>query len=240
MENPITEPQPLAPVFSPDQIRTETSNFFRKVYAWMACGLLISAATAYWVASTPSLLELILGNRLVFYGLLIGELVLVFTLVAMIKKIPASLAIVLFVLYCVVTGLTLSVIFLVFQLSSIVSIFWITAGMFASMSLFGFLTKRDLTSLGHVLIMGLFGIIIAMVANFFLHSAQLDYILSAIGVVVFTGLTAYDTQKIKNTNVIGNEGTEEDTKEAIIGALTLYLDFVNLFLDLLRLFGRRR
>lgn len=219
--------------------KEETNRFFQKVYAWMFFGLIISGITAYWIASDIALQKLILFSNL-FYGILIGELVLVFGLVWLIKKIPAKIAIIMFLVYCFMTGLTLSVIFLVYTIESIGLTFFIAATMFGIMSAYGYFTKRDLTQIGQVLIMGLIGLVIASIANLFLGNSMLDYILSFIGVIIFTGLTAYDTQKIRNANIIGNEGTPEDTKESIMGALTLYLDFINLFLKLLRLMGKRR
>ena len=203
----------------------------------MFLGLIISGITAYWVASNPSLYKFILLNEGIFYSLLIGELALVFGLVWLMKRISANIAIFMFLLYCFMTGLTLSVIFLVFTIESIGLAFFITACMFGIMSIYGYFTKTDLTQIGQVLIMGLFGIIIAGLVNLFLRNTLIDYIVSFIGVIIFTGLTTYDTQKI---NIIGNEGTPEDTKESIMGALELYLDFVNLFLSLLRLLGKRR
>jgi FtsH-binding integral membrane protein len=146
----------------------------------------------------------------------------------------------LFYAYAIMNGLTLSVVFLVYTRSSISTVFFITAGTFAAMSIYGYTTKRDLTSVGHFMMMGLFGLIIASVVNMWLRSPQMYWVTSCVGVIVFVGLTAYDTQKIKQLNVIGNAGTDEDHKEAIHGALVLYLDFVNLFLYLLRLLGRRR
>jgi len=224
----------------PQHVIEETKRFFQKVYGWMFLGLIISGVTAYWIASTPSLYKVILLNRLLFISLLIFELVLVIGLVWLVKRISANLAIFMFLLYCFVTGLTLSVIFLVFTIESIGMIFFIAAGMFGIMSVYGYFTNKDLTAIGQVLIMGLLGIIIAGIANLFLGNTTMDYAISFIGVIVFTGLTAYDTQKIRKTNIIGNEGAPEDTKESVMGALTLYLDFVNLFLNLLRLFGKRK
>ena len=226
--------------YSQQQVIEETRRFFQKVYGWMFLGLIISGITAYWVASNPSLYKFILLNEGIFYSLLIGELALVFGLVWLMKRISANIAIFMFLLYCFMTGLTLSVIFLVFTIESIGLAFFITACMFGIMSIYGYFTKTDLTQIGQVLIMGLFGIIIAGLVNLFLRNTLIDYIVSFIGVIVFTGLTAYDTQKIKKINIIGNEGTPEDTKESIMGALELYLDFVNLFLSLLRLLGKRR
>lgn len=226
--------------YSQQQVIEETRRFFQKVYGWMFLGLIISGITAYWVASNPSLYKFILLNEGIFYSLLIGELALVFGLVWLMKRISANIAIFMFLLYCFMTGLTLSVIFLVFTIESIGLAFFITACMFGIMSIYGYFTKTDLTQIGQVLIMGLFGIVIAGLVNLFLRNTLIDYIVSFIGVIVFTGLTAYDTQKIKKINIIGNEGTPEDTKESIMGALELYLDFVNLFLSLLRLLGKRR
>jgi hypothetical protein len=145
-----------------------------------------------------------------------------------------------FMLYAGLTGVTFSSIFLVYTASSITSAFMTTAGTFGAMSVYGYTTKKDLTSWGSFLFMGLVGIIIASVVNIFLQSPAMYWLTTYAGVLIFVGLTAYDTQKIKNMNIIGNEGTEEDTKEAIMGALTLYLDFINLFLMLLRIMGDRR
>ena len=172
--------------------------------------------------------------------LLLAELALVFGLSWLIKKMNALTATIMFILYSFLTGLTLSVIFLVYQLGSIVSIFGVTAGIFAAMSAYGYYTKRDLTGIGTLAIFGLFGIVIAGIINLFIQNSMTDFVINVIGVVVFIALTAYDTQKIKTMNVIGNEGTDDDKKEAIMGALTLYLDFINLFLKLLSLFGKRR
>ena len=230
----------MSEVITNQQVIDETRRFFQKVYAWMFLGLMISAATAYFVSATPSLYMVILGNRIVFFGIVIAELVLVFALVSTINRISAMTAVFLFLFYCFLTGLTLSVIFLVYQIKSIGLTFVLSSSIFLIMSIYGFFTKTDLTRIGQVLFMGLIGIIIASIVNFFLRSQFLDYIVSFAGVIIFTGLTAYDTQKIRKQNIIGNEGTPEDLKESIIGALTLYLDFVNLFLFLLRLLGKRK
>ena len=145
-----------------------------------------------------------------------------------------------FILYSVLNGLTLSIVFLIFTKESIASTFFITAGTFAIMSIYGYFTKNDLTTLGNLCIMGLIGLILASIINYFILDQTLYWISTYAGILIFIGLIAYDTQKIKKINIIGNEGTDEDKKEAIIGALTLYLDFINLFLRLLRLFGRRK
>lgn len=226
--------------FSEQQILDETRRFFQKVYGWMCLALVVSGLTAFWVASSPALIELILLNRGVFFAIIIVEVLLVIGLVALIERISAVAAGFMFLLYSFMTGLTLSVIFLVFTIESIGLTFFITAGMFGAMSVYGFFTKADLTRMGQILYMALFGIIIGTIVNIFLRSAMTDFIISIFGVIIFTGLTAYDTQKIKKMNIIGNEGTEEDTKEAIRGALKLYLDFINLFLYLLRFLGKRK
>ena len=165
---------------------------------------------------------------------------MVIVLAGFVKKVSANTATLLFILYSFVTGLTLSVIFLVYTINSINLVFFITAGMFGIMSFLGYTTKTDLTKFGPILLMGLLGIIIAGFLNFIFKNSMLDFIITIIGVIIFTALTAYDVQRIKKTNILGNEGTDEDKKEAIIGALTLYLDFINLFLKLLRLTGKRR
>jgi uncharacterized protein len=223
-----------------DQIQAESQRYMVKVYGWMCLALFITGLMAMYTASSETLINIIFGNRIVFYALIIAELVAVATLAGLVHRMSASTAILMFVGYSLLNGLTLSVIFLVFTTESIASTFFITGGTFGVMSLYGYTTKSDLSKWGNLLFMGLIGIIIASIANFFMKSIMLYWITTYIGVLIFVGLTAYDTQKIKNNNIIGNEGTEEDSKEAIMGALTLYLDFINLFLFLLRIFGRRK
>lgn len=218
----------------------EMANFIRKVYQWMALGLVVTGIVAYIVAHSVQLISIFLLNPIVFYGLLIAELILVVALSRMISKVKAGTAGLLFFLYSVMQGLTFSVIFLVYTESSIASVFFITAATFAVMSIYGYVTKTDLTKVGNIAFMGLIGLIIASIVNMFLGNAGFSSILSYVGVLIFVALTAYDTQKIKHMNVLGNEGTEEDKKEAIMGALQLYLDFINLFLNLLRILGRRK
>lgn len=208
----------------------------RQVYAWMGCGLALTAIMALITVSSPALLQAIVGNRMVFYGLMFGELALVFTLSGAINRMSAGVATLLFVGYSVLNGLTLSVIFLVYTADSIASTFAVSAAMFGAMSIYGYATKKDLTSWGNFLFMGLIGIVIASLVNIFMRSDAVSWVVSAIGVIVFTGLTAYDTWKIKALAAEGAEGR----KPAILGALTLYLDFINLFLMLLRLMGGRR
>ncbi|HNL40564.1 MAG TPA: Bax inhibitor-1/YccA family protein [Saprospiraceae bacterium] len=227
-------------ILDEQQAQRETAAFMSRVYAWMSLALVITALVSLVTASTPAIFQVIFGNRLIFYGLLIGEIALVVWLSAAIGRMSASQATLLYLGYSALNGLTLSVIFLVYTAGSIFSTFLITAGTFAAMSLYGYFTKRDLTSLGNLLLMALIGLIIASVVNIFWQNSTFYWITTYAGVLIFTGLVAYDTQKIKNMNELGNEGTEEDRKEAIMGALALYLDFINLFLYLLRLFGSRR
>jgi hypothetical protein len=223
-----------------EQEIAETKRFFVKVYSWMSMALVITGLMAFKVTTSPELISFIFGERFVFMGMLILELILVGVLVGAVQKMSAMMATLIFILYSLLNGLTLSCIFFAFTTESIATVFFITAGTFAAMSLYGFFTKKDLTTIGNIAIMALFGLIIASIVNIFLKSEMLYWISSYVGVLIFVGLIAYDTQKLKKLNVIGNEGTEDDKKEAIIGALTLYLDFINLFLFLLRIFGRRR
>jgi hypothetical protein len=223
-----------------EQIRLEQANFMTKVYGWMSAALIVTALTAMWVANSLALTELIIGNRLIFFGLIIGEVLLVGYLSSFVQRLSADMATLIFVGYALLNGLTLSVLFLAYTSASIGFTFLITAGTFAGMSIYGYFTKRDLTSIGNLLFMALIGLVLATVVNWFLRSEMVYWITTYAGIVIFVGLTAYDTQKIKEMNIIGNEGTDEDRKEAIIGALTLYLDFINLFIYLLRIFGDRK
>ncbi len=218
------------------QVIVKQNALIRQVYAWMGAGLAITAFMALVTLSSPTLLNAILGNRLLFFGLMIGELALVFTLSGAINKLSTSTATLIFLAYSALNGVTLSVVALAYTANSIASTFVITAGMFGAMSIYGFATKRDLTSWGSFLFMGLIGVVIASVVNIFVGSSAVSWFISGIGVIVFTGLTAYDTWKIKAMAVQGIEGR----KPAILGALTLYLDFINLFLMLLRFTGNRR
>jgi hypothetical protein len=224
------------------QVQTRVNEFIRSVYNWMAIGLGLTGFVAYYVANTPALVEAIFGNQILFFGLIIGELALVFTISARIQKMQASTATALFVLYSVLNGATLSFIFLVYTASSITSTFFICAATFVSCSIYGWTTKRDLTSMGGFMTMGLIGIIIASVVNMFFRSTGMSMIISYIGVIVFVGLTAYDTQHLKTMALNQPDGLEAGVvrKGAILGALKLYLDFINLFLMLLRIFGGGR
>jgi FtsH-binding integral membrane protein len=218
------------------QVIVRQNTLIRQVYAWMGAGLAITAIMALITLSSPAILDAVFGNRLVFYGLMIGELALVFTLSGAINKLSATTATLIFITYSVLNGITLSVVALAYTANSIASTFVITAGMFGSMSVYGYMTKRDLTSWGSFLFMGLIGVVIASIVNIFVGSTAVSWVISGIGVIVFTGLTAYDTWKIKELASQGIEGR----KPAILGALTLYLDFINLFLMLLRFTGNRR
>jgi uncharacterized protein len=219
-----------------DQIVIAQNALIRQVYAWMGGGLLVTAMMAMATISSSALFNAIIGNRLIFYGLLIGELGLVVAISRAINKISAPVASFLFLLYAACNGVTMSVIFVIYTAESITSTFVITAATFGAMSAFGYVTKRDLTRWGSFLFMGLIGVVIASLVNIFVGSSAVSWIISVIGVIVFTGLTAYDTWKIKAMATAGAEGR----KPAILGALTLYLDFINLFLMLLRLLGNRR
>lgn len=215
-------------------------EFIRRVFNWMALGLATTALVALYTASSPALLEMIFGNSLLFFGLIIGQLGLVIVLSAAINRLQASTATLLFFVYSALTGLTLSMIFLVYTRASIASTFFVTAGTFGVMSLYGYTTQRDLTSWGSFLFMGLIGIILASVVNIFLHNETIYWVVTYAGILIFVGLTAYDTQTLKQMAARGFADEEVERKSAVMGALRLYLDFINLFLMLLRVMGNRR
>jgi FtsH-binding integral membrane protein len=220
----------------------ETQNvvatFMTKVYSWMTLALFITGFIAMYVASSEQLINIIFGSKFLFYGLIIAEFGLVWYLSARVATLSFTTALTMFIIYSILSGLTLSCVFLLYTSSSIASTFFITGGTFAIMSLAGFFTKKDLSGFGSIMMMGLIGVIIATLVNYFLNSSTLNYIISFVGVMVFVGLTAYDTQKLKNI-AVQVEG-EQAKKASIMGALTLYLDFINLFLYLLRFLGNRR
>ncbi len=231
-----------------EQAQVMVNGFIRSVYNWMAVGLALTGFMAYYVAHSEAMLGLLfsvngayLKPTMLFYGLIIGELALVFYLSARVGKLSASTATALFVGYAALNGVTLSSIFLIYTSSSITSTFFIAAATFVACSIYGMITKRDLTSLGGFMFMGLIGIIIASVVNMFIRSSGMSLIISYIGVFVFIGLTAYDTQKLKNMALSQPDGLDGSIvrKGAIMGALSLYLDFINLFLMLLRIMGNR-
>lgn len=219
--------------------RSLVNEFLQKVYIWMCGGLVLTGIVSWHVANTPSLVETFVLNRNMFTGLIIAELILVMAMSFMAARVSTFVAGAMFVAYSALNGLTLSVIFLAYTLSSIGQVFFLTGGMFAGMSLYGFVTKKDLTSWGSFLFMALLGMVLAMVVNFFLKSSTMSLVISFAGVIIFVGLTAYDTQKLKQIALASPEVAGSE-KPAIYGALTLYLDFINLFLSLLNILGKRR
>lgn len=219
--------------------KNEAQKFIAKVYGWMFFALIVSGLSAIFTVSSQFMLNFIFGNKYVFYIFLIAEVVMVFVLSATIRKISAQTAFFFFLLYSIINGITLSIIFLVFDITSIVSIFFISAGMFGGMTLYGMKTSQDLMSAGRYLMMALIGLIIGTFVNWLLKSSFIDWLITLISLVVFIGLTAYDTQKMKKASEM-SDGSEVFKKAAIIGALELYLDFINIFLHLLNLFGGKR
>jgi len=223
------------------QASTSLQTYMAQVYGWMTCGLLLTAFVSWFAANTPAVMELIFANRITFFGLIIAQLALVFVLSGLVQRMSGAVATGLFMLYSALTGLTMASIFLAYTYASIASTFFITAGMFGAMSFYGYTTKRDLSRFGSLLFMALIGIVLASLVNFWLKSPALMWAITYIGVLVFVGLTAYDTQKLKAIGENINVNDKENFRRAsIMGALTLYLDFINLFLMLLRIFGNRR
>lgn len=212
--------------------------FLSKVYGWMFVGLLITAVTAFLVASSPFLIETLILNRLVFWVLVFAQLGVVFYLSARVEKMGATTAAGLFLLYSAMVGVTTSVVLLIYTGASIFGVFVITAGMFGAMAVFGTFTKRSLAGVGQFMFMGLIGIIIASIVGIFWQNDMLQFVISVVGVIVFTGLTAWDAQRLKHMALSLPDGRV--TSYAVVGALALYLDFINLFFFLLRLLGGRR
>ena len=213
------------------------SAFLWKVYAWMAIGLGLTAVVAFTVAGSPDVLRTVVGNRLVFFGLMIAELGLVFYLSARVDRLAPSTAAGLFALYSALNGVTLSVVLLAYTGESVATTFVVTAGMFGALALFGSTTTRSLAGAGQVIMMGLVGVVLASIVGLFWHNDTLQFLISVVGVIVFTGLTAWDAQRLKQMALTVPAG--QAGSYAIVGALSLYLDFVNLFLMLLRFTGRR-
>ncbi|MGA8890927.1 MAG: Bax inhibitor-1/YccA family protein [Anaeromyxobacteraceae bacterium] len=211
-------------------------RFMASVYRWMTLGLLVTAGVAFYVASTPSVLQVVFGNKMVFWGLVIAQFGLVIALSAAVNKLSAGTAGALFLLYSALTGATISVVLLAYTGASVASAFAVTAGTFLAMSIYGTVTKRDLTSWSAFLFMGLIGVVIASVVNIFTKSSMVSWVISAAAVVVFTGLTAYDTQRLRRMAVAGSS----IAALPVNGALSLYLNFINLFLSILNIFGGRR
>ncbi len=225
------------------QVKTQVhvNAFILSVYNWMSIGLALTGLVAYWVASSEAMLQIIFGNRVVFFGLIIAELGFVFYLSTRIQKIQSTTATALFLIYAALNGATLASVFLLYTRTSIVSTFFICAATFSACSVYGMITKRDLTSVGNFMFMGLIGIIIASLVNVFVRSSGIAMIINYAGVLIFVGLTAYDTQKIKQMALSQPADLDGGTlrKGAIMGALSLYLDFINMFLFLLRILGNK-
>ena len=212
--------------------------FLRAVYGWMCAGLAITAVVAYMVAGSPALLQVLIGNQLLLFGLFIGQLALVFVLSARVDRLAPGTAAAIFVGYAALTGVTLSVLVLAYTGASIATTFVVTAGMFGALAFYGTTTARSLAGAGQFFFMGLIGLVLASVVSVFWHNDALQFLISVVGVIVFTGLTAYDAQRLKQMALALPQG--QTGSYAIVGALSLYLDFLNLFLFLLRLLGDRR
>lgn len=223
---------------SADVRDARVTAFLSKVYGWMFLGLLITAGTALFVSSSETLIETFIGNRILFWILLFGQLGLVFYLSARVEHIAPATAAGLFMLYSAMVGITSSFIFLIYTGASIVSAFVIAGTMFGAMAVFGTLTKRSLAGVGQFMFMGLIGLIIASIVNIFWLNSALYFVISVVGVIVFTGLTAWDAQRLKQMAVALPDGRVGSY--AVVGALSLYLDFINLFFFILRIFGGRR
>jgi uncharacterized protein len=221
--------------FDKTGVAVRQTDVVNKSFAWMFVGLLLTGISSLIVSSSTALFDIFNSNPLVFFGLILAELALVFFLSARIQKISLGVAVTLFLLYSLLNGVTLSAIFLIYTSNSVATTFFITSVLFGVMALYGITTKRDLTSIGNLALMALIGVILVSVVNIFLKSDTLSYVISFVAVAIFIGLTAYDTQKIKR---MAEMGAGENM--GVLGALTLYLDFINLFLNLLRLLGKRR
>ncbi|UOQ76317.1 Bax inhibitor-1/YccA family protein [Hymenobacter sp. 5516J-16] len=231
--------QPTLRISAEDAARIQGA-FMQQVYGWMAGALALTGGVAMLVASSEVALEFIFNHIGVFLGLFLVEVLLVSFLSRKALEWSVGVTSGVFMAYAVVSGVTLSVIFLAYTMGSIASTFFITAGTFGVMSLYGYFTRTDLSRWGNILMMGLIGLILASVVNLFLHSEVLYWVATFVGVIVFVALIAYDTQKLKMLAFMGLEDEATDRKAAVLGALILYLDFINLFLLLLRIFGRRR
>jgi uncharacterized protein len=226
-------------VGAPGLAGERVNAFLRGVYGWMTAGLAITAVTAFIVGSSPALVYAVVTNRLLFWGLVIAQLGIVFGLSARVQSLAPGTAAMLFVVYSMLTGVTISVIMLAYTGESIATTFVVTAGMFGALAFYGTTTRRDLTGFGSFLFMGLIGLVIASIVGMFWHNDALQFVISFIGVIVFTGLTAYDAQRLKAMALARPGGGQTGAYE-IVGALALYLDFINLFLFLLRFTGSRR
>jgi FtsH-binding integral membrane protein len=232
------EMTPDAAFTTPVVAAERVSTFLRGVYGWMCAGLAITALTASFIAASPPLVRAIATNRLLFWGLVIAQLGIVFVLSARVQHLAASTASLLFIVYSALTGVTLSFILLAFTGESVATTFLVTAGMFGALAMYGTVTRRSLAGLGQFLFMGLIGVVLASIVGIFWQSDALQFMISFVGVIVFTGLTAYDAQRLKAMALAMPAG--QTGSYAIVGALALYLDFINLFLFLLRFLGNRR
>ena len=219
-----------------DQAEVRQRSIISQSYLWMTVGLAVTGVVAAVIASSPAMLSFIFGNVIIFFGLLLVEIILVITLSAAIMRLPTGVAMTIFVVYAALNGLTLSGIFIAYTAASLASTFFITAGTFAIMGIYGYTTKRDLTRIGNLALMALIGLILASLVNLFLQNTAVYWVITYVGILIFVALIAYDTQKLKNLNASG----ETAGRLSILGALMLYLDFINLFLLLLRIFGRGR
>ncbi len=229
-----------SPVASAEQIEELQRAFILKVYSWMMAGLMITGIMALFTVNFEPLLQFVFATRFAMLGLVAVQLGLVVWLSARVEKMSAATATMIFLGYSALTGVTLSVMFLIYTAASLAVTFFATAGMFGVMSLYGYVTRKDLSGLGTFLMMGLVGIVIGSIVNMFLANSTVYWITTYIGIFIFVGLTAYDTQKIKMMSQMSLQGGEAEQKGAIIGALRLYLDFINLFLLMLRVMGNRR
>ncbi len=232
------EMTPSAPVAGAYETADRVSAFLRAVYGWMCAGLAITAVTALAIASSPGIVVAIASNRLLFFGLVIVQLGSVWVLSARVQRMAASTASMLFVAYSILTGVTISFVLLAYTGESVATTFLVTAGMFGALAAYGTVTRRSLEGMGQFLFMGLIGVVLASVVGMFWHSDALQFVITFIGVIVFTGLSAYDAQRLKTMALAMPNG--QTGSYAVVGALTLYLDFINLFLFLLRLLGGRR
>ena len=220
------------------QIPERVSAFLSAVYGWMCVGLTITATTAWFVAGSPTIVHAIAANRALFWGLMIAQLGIVFVLSARVQQLAASTASLLFVLYSALTGVTVAFVLLAFTGESVATTFLVTAGTFVGLAVYGTVTRRNLDGLGQFLFMGLIGVVLASIVGIFWHSDGLQFVVSFIGVLVFAGLAAYDAQRLRTMALEAPGG--QTSSYAIVGALALYLDFINLFLFLLRFTGNRR
>ena len=215
-------------------------SFVANVFSYMTLALVITGVAAYWFAASGNILALLQGSSILLWGVMLAPIGMVLIMSFAFNRLSFGALMGLFLAYSLVNGISLSIIFLIYSSASISKVFFITAGLFATMAVVGYTTKTDLTKLGSILMMAVLGIVIASIVNYFMESAAFDYLISCVGVLVFTGLVAYDTQKVKRIGAGVEYGTATAGKLALMGALSLYLDFINLFLFLLRVFGGRR